>query len=272
MRPICLILPLLSLSPLCGEEAFTLSLAREQVDREVAKVEEREERKRSDLLATPSLSETKETLPSGSAIVLRQVSSPPGILREFAKTVSPEAENGATGFPREKASGKPWENVSISVTVFDDKISEIRLWHEGETYSVLSNVAFSHLQVLSTFEDDCAQWSLFTVVSEVDEEQEKRLAREAKHFGAEYTPRKRPDISVFTSLERPEYLVYPAAGQLVPDRVLAKLDAIHTYYLANEIELAAEHRRREALAEARRRYQEENPPKPKDIVINFWRE
>jgi len=108
------------------------------------------------------------------------------------------------------------------------------------------------------------------MVDRVDAEEEARFAEQVKAFGGEYTPRTRPDKSLFTSMEVPEYLVLAERGQEIPEEVFTRLDAIHSYYLANEKTLAIKFQRREALAEAHRKWREENPEEPKDTIINFW--
>lgn len=266
-------LPLL-LSPAIGSvKALTSSEARTQVESEMAAKEAREERKNLELLSVPAELETTKPLPDGGTILLRRVAPPPPppARREAAPRQRQWAKAEIAEFLRREAERKAPLNISLSVTVYDGEVSEMRLWHEGEVYSILSNVAFSHLQGFGGFEDDQAEWSLFAMVGQVNEEEEKRKSEEASRFGAEYRPRKRPDTRVFTSLDEPEYLVYSRADQTVPKEVFAKLDALHAYYLINEEELGIQHQRREALTEARRRYQKENPPEPKDIVINFWR-
>ena len=111
--------------------------------------------------------------------------------------------------------------------------------------------------MIGSFEDETAHWSFFGMVETVDREEEARFAADARALGAEYTPRARPDKSLFTSMEVPEYLVLAEPGQKIPEGVLDRLDAIHAYYLANERTLAIRHQRREALAEAHRKWREE---------------
>ncbi|MBC2604094.1 hypothetical protein [Puniceicoccus vermicola] len=249
----------------------TLTEASAQVESEMSLKRSREHQERLDLLAVPAETETVRILKNGGSIRLRQVAAPP-------QSAAPRDKKAAIRPPRTEeemqkflAEAKSPENMPLSVTVYDDQISSIRLWHEGETYEVLSNVPFSHLQVLGSFETEEAVWSVIAMVEEVQEGQEQRIAGQARRFGATYTPRKRPDTSHFTSLEDPEYLVFPEHGETIPEDVFAKLDALHAYYLTNESKLAVEHERREVFAEAHRRYRAENPPAPQDIVINFWR-
>ena len=209
---------------------------------------------------------------SGKATIFRRVAPPPRPLL-VEKTNSPRreiTEEERAAFLRREAEGKPRLNISLSATVFDGEISEISLWHEGERYKVLSNVPFSYLQVIGSFEDETAEWSYFGMVHQKDAQEEASFAEQAKAFGGNYIPSPRPDKSLFSSMEVPEYLVLAKQDQAIPNAVLTRLDAIHSYYLANEKRLAAQYQRRQALAEARREWQEANPEVPKDTIINFW--
>jgi len=209
----------------------------------------------------------------GTKTIFRRVAPPPESFasREKAEPVRREwSEEEIAEFLRRESEGKPQLNISLSATVFDEEVTEIRLWHEGESYNALSNVPFSYLQVIGSFEDETAQWSFYGMVDRVDAEEEALFAERVKAFGGEYTPRPRPDKNLFSSMEGPEYLVIAERGQVVPEEVLIRLDAIHRYYLANEKVLAIQYQRREALAEAHRKWRDENPEEPKDTIINFW--
>ncbi|MBC2603305.1 hypothetical protein [Puniceicoccus vermicola] len=255
-------------------ESLTPSEAILQVESEMAFKKVRDEEKRSELLLVPAESERKKSLEDGGILRLRRVSPPsPSLVRQEVASRQLDWTGGEIGeFLFWEAGRKAPQNISLSVTVYDGEVSEIRLWHEGEVYMVLSNVPFSHLQALAWFEDDQARWNLFAIVEEVNEEEEQQKSVQARLFVAEFHPRERPDTDVFTSSDEPEYIVLPVEEQTVPEPVFAKLDALHTYYLVNEKELAVEHQHREALAEARRRYREEHPPVAQDVIINFWRE
>ena len=231
-----------------------------------------ESARREALESREALAEWEAPKSDGTKTIFRRVTpSPRSPVRRETKSVRREpTEAELAEFLRRQAEAKPPKNISLSATVYDGEVSEIRLWHEGERYEALSNVPFTHLQVIGSFEDETAHWSLFGMVESVDREEEARLAADARALGAEYTPRARPDKSLFASMEVPEYLVFAKPGREIPEGVLARLDAIHAYYLANEETLAIRHQRREALAAAHRKWREENPEVPQDTIINFW--
>jgi len=239
------------------------------------KAHEKAENSRRESIEAKTAERTWEFLKrdgSGMKTIFRRVSPPPAPAAAPKNELSGRewTEEEMADFLGREAEGKPRLDLSLSATVYDAEITEMRLWHDGERYKILSNVPFSYLQVIGNFEDETAQWSYFGMVDRVDIEKEARYAERAKAFGGEYTPRPRPDRSLFRSMEFPEYLVLAERDQVIPEDVFARLDAIHAYYLANEEKLAIRYQRREALAEANRKWREENPEEPKDTIINFW--
>ena len=201
--------------------------------------------RREALEAEAAYAEWEAAKGDGTKTIYRRVAPPPAppVTRE-AETVRREwAEAEIAEFLRLEAERKPSVNISLSATVYDDEVTEIRLWHEGEQYRALSNVAFTHLQFIGNFEDETAYWSFFGMVDTVDGEEEAKIAEQARAFGYDYTPRPRPDKSLVASLDEPEYLLLAERGQTVPEAVLAQLDAIHVYYLTHERRLAIEHQR-----------------------------
>jgi len=264
-------------SPSPAEEAANLdrlsateanAIVEAQMDaREAAKAAHRES-----LESESSYAEWEAAKGDGTKTIFRRVAPPPeppvvAKVEPVRREWTPEE---IAEILRREAEAKPRLNISLSATVFDDEVTEMTLWYEGERYKILSNVPFSFLQVIGSFEDETAEWSFYGMVDRVDAEEETRFAEQVKAFGGEYTPRPRPDKSLFTSMEVPEYLVLAKRGQEIPEDVLTRLDAIHSYYLANEKTLAIKFQRREALAEAHRKWREENPEVPKDTIINFW--
>jgi len=264
-------LSLISSAEIEENTILTPAEAQAQVESKMALKKSREIRRRMDLLAVPAESESVKALKNGGSMTIRRIAAPARPATQKAKEAASRPPLTEEEIRKFLAEAKPPKSLSVSVTVYDKRVSKIRIWHEGETYEVLSNVPFSHLQGLGSFETDEAKWSVIAMVGEVNKEDEQRMAEEAKRFGSTYRPRKRPDISLFNSMEEPEYLVFPGRGETVPDGVFAKLDALHVYYLENEEKLAREHHRRDVMAEAHRRYRQANPPEPQEIVINFWR-
>src|SRR5437867_1680045 len=71
---------------------------------------------------------------------------------------------------------------------------------------------------------------------------------------------------------RSEYMVVEdKANALLGVDYLAALDALHIYFDANRQTLIEEHVKREAANAELQRQLKEHPPKPKDTVINYWK-
>jgi len=175
--------------------------------------------RRDALDSRAAFAEWEATKSDGTKTVFRRVAPPPAPpVREGADPVRSEpTEAELAEFLRRQAEAKPPKNISLLATVYDGEVSEIRLWHEGQRYEVLSNVSFTYLQVIGSFEDEVAEWSFFGMVETVDREEEVRFAADARALGAEYTPRVRPDNSRFASMEVPEYLVLARPGREIPE-------------------------------------------------------
>jgi hypothetical protein len=70
---------------------------------------------------------------------------------------------------------------------------------------------------------------------------------------------------------RAEYILSDGRDDPKPSsEALAPLDALHSYHDANRERLVTEYHQREAENAAREQWLKENPPVPKDTVINFW--
>lgn len=69
--------------------------------------------------------------------------------------------------------------------------------------------------------------------------------------------------------ERSNYLGLDSSGNSDGD-AFRGIDALHRYYDAHKSELIAQWQQLEAERIAREQFEKENPPRPKDTVIQFW--
>lgn len=160
--------------------------------------------------------------------------------------------------------------IMLSGTIYDDRITELRWVHNGRSYLAYSNVNFNYLRGIGSFETEDAHYSFFMAMGEDSRESVVRRNRQARAEGWEnHTPQWLPTMRDFSG-RSPEYLVISDDPDVFADEsAFAGLDALHLYYQENERELKIAYQRREALNAARKRYLQENPPKPRDTVINF---
>lgn len=79
-----------------------------------------------------------------------------------------------------------------------------------------------------------------------------------------------PALPPFTE-GKAEYFVFADSTTAIDDDAYEGIDLLHSYYEANEAELTVLHQRHEALSAAKKRYDAENPKKPKNTVVHFWK-
>lgn len=235
---------------------------------------DREAEKRSTLLnETPLFVSTYKISPEKSARMIIRETAGPLVLARPTPLKPDLVENRSLResdlFPYEFLDERPYRTISLSVTVYDRKISEILYRDEtGRQIKAVSNIDFNYLSGFASFEDEAAHWSSLMMVGNIDSEQEQDLSERARLFGTTYRPKTGPDPSLFSSTT-PEYIVYAKSEEAVPEELFEQLDALHRYYAANEDRLKVLYQRREALAAAHKRWKEANPPVEKDIIINF---
>ena len=170
------------------------------------------------------------------------------------------------------------QSISLSVTVFGEKSSKI-LWRgpqrtdersqPPQAFEIWTNVNLNYLRPIGSFKRDNVIYHYFGFTDTITSESEAWRKAYAKKHGYDYQPRwQRPPVS-FTRGQL-EYVVTQPTNGPVPPELYQQMDALFAHYLENEARLKAAYQRQEALAEAREAYLKENPPQPKDVIINHW--
>lgn len=128
--------------------------------------------------------------------------------------------------------------VMVTAKVVDHQVSET-LWRgpKGETQTHIFDGDFTLLEGVQTFAHDNILWTVFVIAENVD-----------------------ASVS-------PDVLSTLTANQALDPG----LDALLTYYRANEEELRRTKARNKLLNEARQAWRNANPPEPEDTIINFWK-
>lgn len=250
------------LSLLCFLIPFTLSGEREpyySLSEEEADALVRREIREAGQLRPPARSftilESRELAQGDRKVIFHRV-APPDLSRMRQERVRshPRQQTG------EAIAEKPSPYLSLSVTVYGNRISEVRWNHKGTDYLVWSTVDFN---VFSggdaVFEVDGTAYHLNMGIG--NEPLESLPAEVAALL---------PPSSSSEALP-PEYFVILEPGTPEPEAsAFTGLDALHTHYAGNAPRLWREHHHRAALNAARQRYLEANPPEPRDTVIHFW--
>lgn len=166
--------------------------------------------------------------------------------------------------PRERRS------LSLGIQIYDNEVSELVWRKDGQCIRGYSNIDFSYLTPVGQFESEDVVFSLFAMTSQTTRERESERLNRMREAGIEVDPLSIPELSDFTGPE-PEYIIYADPEEMIPEEFFEALDALHIYYVEHEAELKAEALKRKALAEARERYEQANPPKEEPIVIHYWK-
>lgn len=222
------------------------------IEAEATAQAQREADQRAELLEVPAVRERAFDR-SGKRTVFRQVASPirigePPTEKTFTKIANPKEDLPA-------GSNRKSTNLTLFVTVFNGELTEIRVAPNEEDVTVLSNIAFTHLPGIESVQTEDAYFSFFSFVNRVESDSE----------GAP----NRPD-AVILSTAAPDYIAYTESGAAVSPDVTEAIDVLHRHYLEHEPELEAKAERADTLQAARRSHAKENPPAPRETVINFF--
>jgi hypothetical protein len=170
------------------------------------------------------------------------------------------------------------QSISLSVTVFGEEYSKI-LWRKPrdeanrrkapEEFEIWTNVNLNYLRPIGSFDRDNVVYSYMGFTATITREDEAWRRAYAKERGYKYESRWQPSPVSFTE-GKAEYVVVKNEERRIPPELYQQMDSLFAHYLENEDRLKAEFLRSEALRKAREEYLKENPPQPKDVIINHW--
>lgn len=216
----------------------------------------------------------------GTGLIFEHCERPEGMLealqlrrqREAAPVVQRQAGPAAAMEPE-----KPYISVSLSATVYDNRFTRLRLWHEGEEHIFWSNVDFNLLRGVTQIETDNAHFGIYMGIGD---ESVRRTIRYRRAMLAEgFSVGELPEIpwvpmGRFFNTEAPRFLAVDADNRPLRRQahpaVRRFVRLLHNYYEENEVELQEEWIRRTAIRRAMREYREQNPPEPRDTVVRFF--
>lgn len=257
---------------LCGSE-LSEQEAEQIVAHEMANKAEKESRRRADL-ESMAMMNRRVIQKGGQRILINRVVPPVLKPRPLQKLDISESPRMTEAEWRAMIASQPeHQSISLSVTVFDVDYSKI-LWRNRsengksyEEYEIWSNLGLNYLRLISTFERDDVVFDCFSYVNQITRENEKAAREFARKYGHEYKSRwERPPVKF---IDEPEYVVIGDVEK-IPEALYEQMDAVFAYYLEEEARLRVDFQRSEALQEAREKYLLENPPAPKEFIINHW--
>jgi hypothetical protein len=166
------------------------------------------------------------------------------------------------------------EQISLGANVYGDEYSEIT-WRDartGASFTVWTNVSLNYLRPVTSIQDEGYDYMYFGFVTTYTEEAELTRLQLAREMGFEAESRwKEPPVRFSPDKYKYEYVVIANKSDKVPEKLYRQLDAVLGHYLANKEALEISHHNAVTLEAARKKYLEENPPAPKQTMVNFWK-
>lgn len=175
----------------------------------------------------------------------------------------PEPKPKAPSREPTKAEIERWEEMmkhhttfSLSATVYDNEVSFLSWWHEKKRYSCWSNVPFTHIAGLGSYNVRGHHYSLFMGI------------------GVERTEYQHIDPDQWPGLP-PEMPEWPPQFEMVSEEPegkagLAPIIALHELYAIEHKKLAKAYEGRERYWKERQEWLKENPPKPQSTMVYYW--
>lgn len=140
---------------------------------------------------------------------------------------------------------------SLSATVVDHQATRLHWRHDGENYEAWSNVDFNYLTGFTRFKVDGRYYDPYFGIGNTSSEYE----------GVEKPP-------VFPT-RQPTFIL--TRGDENDIAALEGVEALHELYRVEGERLKLAYEKRERARIERQQYLEANPPKPKDVTIQFWK-
>lgn len=196
-------------------------------------------------------------------------------MREVAPPIFPKEEAATALQPqREPITIEPeadieYHSVTVSATVYDRKWTFLRVHHftagASRVTEAWSNVDWNYLGGFASFAGR-GQYFTFLMLSGNSSIEDLRKANQKDpNISVPVVPQKLPDLAS----AGPCYM--PVVQTKDEDETaLEFLESIHDLYAEKQAELIAAYEERERQRLLRQEEMRLNPPKPKDIEVQFW--
>jgi hypothetical protein len=169
---------------------------------------------------------------------------------------------------------RQWEakthlDLFLSVTRYDNGISEVQFWHEGGGYVFWSNLNFGHLRNVIDFE---TPQSVYWFLLATGDQRLSDLAAwnaevQAKGLSSAWL-RAIPILS--SGVAQPGYVLISSPPTGARPEALQAIEDLHRYYDAQKTELIRQFEQSEAARRAQEEYLLAHPPQPKPTVIQYF--
>jgi len=205
---------------------------------------------------TPAVLSRHEVTQGDHKITFERIAPPAPVERVFQPVLP------ATPLP-------PATPLSLSCTVHQDEMTEVRWQHSGQEYRILSSIDFNILRVLGLFEIAGRRYSLHLGIGN-----ETVVARITQNGAWRASPDIHPALATFRSHTPPAgggswYTIVSAPTTDAATAFNAVSD-LHRYYDAHEASLKQQHLAAETARIADAAWRKAHPPMKQDTVIRFW--
>jgi hypothetical protein len=186
------------------------------------------------------------------SIIFNRVAPPAPAKAQARATQSAASPTSGTTAEVEEPQ-KKFEVLSLSATVYDHRVTELRWSHDQREYRAFSNIDFNYFCGVGEIETEDTVYMLIMGIGDQPRENAANVP-----LPESFSP------------TRSEYRLSNETESAVPLEALAAMDALHRYFDSHRARLIEEHAKREAQRIAREEWLKAHPPVPKDTVINFW--
>jgi len=171
---------------------------------------------------------------------------------------------------------KGTELLFISATVYDRSRTYLRIYPNGvarKEIAAWSNIDFNHFSGFSTFrvtreDGSFTDHGMLMGLGNQTAESAERLRELLEKNGMEYSVPEMPELPDL-AVAGPRYVI--VEGGDVEDTAREILAYMHRLYATEGARMETAYIERERVRKEREAYYRANPPKPKDVTINFWR-
>lgn len=162
---------------------------------------------------------------------------------------------------------KKYVSLMIIATVYDHQVSDLRLSGLNGPFQAFSNIDFNYLNGVQGFETDDTVYSCFIIVDNQTSSSLASTDPESAELAQVRTAL--PDLQSAPAGTASQYAVADGTAETNADATNA-LSTLHLFYDTYAAQLILGYQQRIAAAAQAALQQSQNPPVPKDTVINFW--
>lgn len=177
--------------------------------------------------------------------------------------------------PEELAEMQRWEEMNyvslfLSCTVYDSQLTEVR-FRDGETDVVFwSTINFNYLSQLFDLQIRDSYYSVFMAVGDLTREEFHQQNEELHRMNRSDLVSSWPTDLLAENNTTPSSEWRITSTHPVSAEAQRAIEDLHKYFDTNREALIAQHAEREAARIAHEQWLKDNPPQPKDTVIQFF--